>query len=179
MWQRLPKIRLVIVIILLAGAFHNASLASKSEYNFKAVFSAVLCLVSVCIILGVTLRRQATKPLTDLVDLIYFGSGAQEDVPPLNLRLPRAYRAERCYEKAVLECERLMEWHSLAPELWAELILAKRRGGLGGGQEEEITRNRALECLGMIHRPSLFDRMLRDRNDLPDFPAGLASQFER
>jgi hypothetical protein len=31
MWQRLPKIRLVIVIILLAGAFHNASLASKSE----------------------------------------------------------------------------------------------------------------------------------------------------
>jgi hypothetical protein len=129
--------------------------------------------------LGVTLRRQATKPLTDLVDLVYFGSGAQEDVPPLNLRLPRAYRAERCYEKAVLECERLMEWHSLAPELWAELILAKRRGGLGGGQEEEITRNRALECLGMIHRPSLFDRMLRDRNDLPDFPAGLASQFER
>jgi hypothetical protein len=179
MWQRLPKIRLVIVIILLAGAFHNASLASKSEYNFKAVFSAVLCLVSVCIILGVTLRRQATKPLTDLVDLIYFGSGAQEDVPPLNLRLPRACRAERCYEKAVLECERLMEWHSLAPELWAELILAKRCGGLGGGQEEEITRNRALECLGMIHRPSLFDRMLRDRNDLPDFPAGLASQFER
>ena len=28
-----------------------------------------------------------------------------------------------------------MEWHSLAPELWAELILAKRRGGQGGGEE--------------------------------------------
>ncbi len=72
-----------------------------------------------------------------------------------------------------------MEWHSLAPELWAELILAKRCGGLGGGPEEETIRNRALECLGMIHRPSLFDRMLRDRNNLPEFPAGLASQFER
>ena len=50
-------------------------------------------------------------------------------MPPINLRLPRAYRAEHCFQKAAEECERQLEWHSLAPELWAELVLAYRGKG--------------------------------------------------
>ena len=178
MLRRLPWVRLLIAGFFLWAAFYNAGKATGALYAFGPAFAAVLCLVAAAILLGSIFVRHAARPFTGIVDAVYFGSNRQDEAPPVNLRLVRAYRAERCYQQAIDECERQQTWHSLSPELWAELVLAHRgSSGTMGGPTETITRQRALECLGMMAEN--FDRIVRERESLPDLPVGYASQFER
>lgn len=177
MSRKIPWIRLLLAALFFAAAFWNAGKAVDAKMQFESAFASVICLLIAAILLGSTLIRQASQPFTGLIDRVYFGSNHQDDVPPINVRLPRAYRAERCYWKSVEECERQLQWHPLAPELWAELVLAHR--GSGNPLTAATARQRALECLGMSQAPDRFDRILKDRDNLPDFPAGLTSQFER
>lgn len=163
----------------MGAAFSQAQQAVSDKMQFGPAFTSVICLVAACILLGSILTRQAARPFTAFVDRIYYGSSGPEDTPPLNLRLPRAYRAEGCYHMSVEECERQLEWHPLAPELWAELILACRSGRPPGGPSETALRERALEALGMAKVPHRLDRLVRERDDLPLHPVHLPSQFER
>ncbi len=179
MWRSIPWIRLLLAGGLLTAAFGSASKAVSDRNQFGPAFGSVICLVSACIVLSTILRRQAARPFTGLIDRVYFGSNREDDIPPLNLRLPCAYRAEACYQKAIEECERQLEWHPLVPELWAELLLASRAGRHQTGHADAAVRLRALACLGMTEMPERFDKIVRDRNNLPPHPAHLASQFDR
>lgn len=179
MWRNIPWIRLLLAVILLAATFISAGRAVSDKLQVAPAFTAVICLIAACILLGTTLIRQASRPITGMIDRIYFGSHRDDESPPLNLRLPRAYRAEGCYQKCIDDCERQLEWHSLAPELWAELLLASRAGRHQTGHADAVIRLRALECLGMTEVPHRFDKIVRDRDNLPPHPLHLASQFER
>lgn len=179
MWRKVPWIRILLSGVLLASAIDSAARAVAAELQFAPLFASVICLVSACLLLGTTLIRQAARPLTGMIDSIYFGSNRQDEAPPLNLRLPCAYRAEACYQKAIDECERQLEWHSLVPELWAELLLASRAGRHQTGPADAAVRLRALDCLGMMDVPARFDKIVKARDNLPPHPLHLASQFER
>ena len=179
MWRNIPWIRLFLAGMLLVASFISAARAVSNEWQLGPTFTSVICLVSACILLGTTLIRQASRPITGMIDRIYFGSDRDDEPPPLNLRLPRAYRAEGCYQKSIDECERQLEWHALTPELWAELLLASRAGRHQTGPADAAIRLRALECLGMTEVPLRFDKIVRDRDNLPPHPLHLASQFER
>ena len=189
MWRNIPYIRLILAGCLLVVSFSSIAKAIPDKLQMGAAvytssgtgaaFIAVICLVTACILIGSTLVRQASRPITGMIHRIYFGSDGQDDAPPLNLRLPRAYRAERCYQKSIDDCERQLEWHSLCPELWAELLLASRAGRHQTGPADAAVRHRALECLGMTEVPQRFDKIVRDRDNLPPHPLHLASQFER
>ena len=184
MWLIIPWIRLSLAAVLLTAAFSNARSIMADDFGPgelrpEGPFKAVILLVSGCIVLGSLLRRQAARPFTGLIDKVYFGDNTRDESPPLNVRLPRAYRAESCYDKSIQECTRQMEWHALSPELWAELVLAYRGGRQGGGEAETAARARALECLGMTQVPHRFDKIVRTRDNLPAFPADMVSQFER
>ena len=179
MWRNIPWIRLLLAGILLSATYLMAGRAVSDRLQFGPAFGSVICLVSACILLGSTLVRQASRPITGIIDRVYFGSYRNDEPPPLNLRLPRAYRAEGCYEKSFGDCERQLEWHSLSPELWAELLLASRAGRHQTGPADAAVRLRALECLGMTDVPERFDKIVRDRDNLPPHPLYLASQFER
>jgi hypothetical protein len=151
-----------------------------ADMPVRAVFTAAICLIAGGIVLATVFAPHAAKPFTGFIDAVYFGGNRQDEDPPLNLRLPRAYRAERCFQKAIDECERQLTWHSLSPELWAELLLAQRGGsGTRGGHAETTARQRALECLGMVAMADRFDKIVRDRERLPAFPPEYQSQFER
>ena len=179
MWRNIPWIRLCLAALFLAASFVSAGRAVSDKLQLGPAFASVICLVAACIVLGTTLIRQASRPITGMIDRIYFGSDPDDECPPLNLRLPRAYRAEECYQKSIEDCERQLEWHSLSPELWAELLLASRAGRHQTGPADAAIRLRALECLGMMEAPHRFDKIVRDRDNLPPHPLHLASQFER
>jgi hypothetical protein len=184
MWRNIPWIRLSLSVVLLTAAFLHAKSTMADdirpgELRFAEAFKTMIYLLSGCIVLSTVIRRQAARPFTGLIDKVYFGSDRQDEPPPLNVRLPRAYRAEGCYEKSIQECTRQMEWHALSPELWAELVLAYRGGRVRGGEAETAARARALECLGMTSVPHRFDKIVRERDNLPEFPAAMISQFER
>lgn len=179
MWRTLPWARLIPAALLLGASFSQAQQAVSDKMQLGPAFAAVICLVAACILLGSTLIRHAARPFTSLVDRIYYGSHGEEESPPLNLRLPRAYRAEGCYQQSVEECERQLEWHPLAPELWAELILANRGGGPPGSPSETALRERALKTLGMLQVPQRLDLLVKERDNLASHPRHLPSQFER
>jgi tetratricopeptide (TPR) repeat protein len=75
-----------------------------------------------------SLSAWAARPFTRLVDNVYFGSNDREP-PPLNLRLPGAYRADARYEDAIAEYERQLEYHPHSGVLWKELIRTAREAG--------------------------------------------------
>ena len=188
MWRTIPWIRLSLAAVLLTAAFSNAIIDPARELVVVGSFISefrlsgplrIILLLSGCIVLSTVIRQQAARPFTGLIDKVYFGDNTQDESPPLNVRLPRAYRAEGCYDKSIQECTRQMEWHALSPELWAELVLAYRGGREGGGEAETAARARALECLGMTPVPHRFDKIVRERDNLPAFPADMVSRFER
>ncbi len=176
MLRRMPWIRLLLGVglILIMRSFAGAAVAGQS---MPSALAAAACLVAVGICVGSTLVRPAAKPFMGFIDRIYFGNNTDDDVPLLNLRLARAYRCERCFQKCIEECERQLEHHSLAPELWAELLLAHR--GAGNREGEAETLDQAIKCLGMTKTPARFAKIVRERDNLPHIAAGLMSQFER
>ena len=95
MWRNIPWIRLLLAVILLAATFISAGRAVSDKLQVAPAFTAVICLIAACILLGTTLIRQASRPMTGMIDRIYFGSHRDDESPPLNLRHPRAYRAGR------------------------------------------------------------------------------------
>lgn len=174
--KRIPWIRLVLGVACLWAMLRYAEKAVSRESLSDAIL-ANACLVASGILIGSTLVRPASKPFVGFIDRVYFGSDTVEEGPPLNLKLARAYRSERCFEKCIKECERQLEHHSLAPELWAELLLAHREAG--NRREEAQTLEQALRCLGMEQVPNRFAKIVRDRDNLPHIAAGLMSQFSR
>ncbi len=179
MWRTVPWIRLIVSGLLIIASCYYGSQALVDGGNAAAAFISVILLTIAGILLGCTFRRTFSLPFTGIIDRIYFGNDPSDNKPPLNLRLPCAYRAERCYQKAIDECERQLEWHSLSPELWAELLLASRSGRHQSGHADSAVRLRALECLGMTETAERFDKIVRDRDNLPPHPLHLASQFDR
>lgn len=150
--------------------------ARKATSGEGHVGEAILTAASL-VAVGSLLIRPASKPFRGIIDRVYFGNSYPDETPVLNLRLARAYRSERCFEKAIEECERQLEWHSLSPELWAELLLCYR--GARDRDGEASALDRALQCLGMESNPSRFAKIVKARDDLPRLPEGMASQFER
>jgi tetratricopeptide (TPR) repeat protein len=74
------------------------------------------------------LRELCSRPFTLFIDTVYFGNNDREP-PPLNLRLPGAYRADARYEDAIAEYERQLEYHPHCGVLWKELIQTAREAG--------------------------------------------------
>ena len=179
MWANIPWVRIVGSGLLLTFSFSFAGQATASGNQMGGAFGSVICLVFACILLGTAFVKQGSRPLTGIIDLIYFGGNPVDEPPPINLALPRAYRAERCYQKCIEECERQLQWHSLTPELWAELMLAHRQGGDTIEGSEAKARTRALECLGYTKTPDRFDKLVKERDNLPPLPLHLPSQFDR
>jgi hypothetical protein len=174
--RRIPWIRLVLGIGCVTVALSYADKAVAQQSMPNAMFAAS-SLVAGGILIGSTFVKTASKPFLGFIDRVYFGGETVEDAPPLNLKLARAYRSERCFDRCIEECGRQLEHHSLAPELWAELLLAHREAG--HRVEEAATLERALRCLGMEQNPNRFAKIVRDRDNLPHIAAGLMSQFNR
>lgn len=177
MLRQTPWGRLLAGGLFLWLSLSFAGSATSDKFQTGSAFGAAICLLIGGIIIGSSLVKPASRPFTGLIDKIYFGSDSSDEVPLLNLRLARAYRGERCFRKCIEECERQLEFHSLAPELWAELLLAHRAAG--NREAEARTLDRALDCLGMTRTPGRFAKIVNDRDNLPDIAAGLVSQFDR
>lgn len=173
---RIPWIRLALGLVCLAAMLSYADKAVAQRSMPNAMFAAA-SLVAGGILFGSMVIKPASKPFLGFIDRVYFGSDTVEEGPPLNLKLARAYRSERCFKKCIEECERQLEHHPLAPDLWAELLLAHREAG--NRQEEAETLDRALRCLGMEQTPNRFAKIVRDRDNLAHIAGGLMSQFDR
>jgi hypothetical protein len=89
----------------------------------------VMCLLIISAILfSGSLSHVAARPFTGFIDSIYFGNNSR-DVPPLTLRLARAYRRDLRFEEALEECERQLEYHPRSADLWFEMIHTARESG--------------------------------------------------
>ena len=106
---------------------------SGGDAMLHGLAGALLCmaqLVTAAILFAPSLVHWAARPLTRLIDGVYFGSGGEE-APPITLRLAQAYRQAGRHEDAIAECERQLEWHPRSLELWREIIANARRTGSG------------------------------------------------
>jgi len=92
-----------------------------------ALLSMAILILSACMFSG-TLTDLAARPLTGIIDQIYFGNNPH-DVPPLTLRLARAYRRDLRFDEAIQECERQLEYHPHSLDLWCEIIHNFRESG--------------------------------------------------
>jgi hypothetical protein len=92
-----------------------------------ALLSMAFLIGSACMF-SETLSTVAARPLTAIIDNIYFGNNPH-DIPPLTLRLARAYRRDLRFEEAIQECERQLEYHPHSLDLWCEIIHNFREAG--------------------------------------------------
>jgi hypothetical protein len=99
-----------------------------SNQEAEGAFTVAVLLAFVAVLFSGSLSKCAAKPLTGIIDSIYFGNESLE-APPLTLRLARAYRSDLRFEEAMLECERQLEYHPRSLELWLEMIHAARESG--------------------------------------------------
>jgi tetratricopeptide (TPR) repeat protein len=96
-----------------------------------------LILAAICF--SGNLRELCSLPFTRFIDTVYFGNNDREP-PPLNLRLPHAYRTDARYEEAIAEYERQLEYHPRSPVLWSELIRTAREAGEIGQARRYFSR---------------------------------------
>ncbi|MDB6134547.1 MAG: hypothetical protein JWM59_2790 [Verrucomicrobiales bacterium] len=176
MLHRFSWLRLILGTVFLLGTLMLAKAATGGGGLGPAILAAT-CLVAMGICYGSMLVKPASKPFVGFVDRVYFGESSPDEKPPTNLRLIRAYRSERCFEKCVEECERQLEDHPLTPDLWAELLLAHRASG--NRAAEAATLDQALNCLGMSRTPVRFAKIVQERDNLTYMPEKLYSQFDR
>lgn len=85
-------------------------------------------LIAGFIMLSGSFTAFASRPLTGLIDRIYFGDNDREP-PPVSLKLVRFYRQELRHTDAINECERQLEYHPHSLELWTEMIRSTRESG--------------------------------------------------
>lgn len=104
----------------------TGSIAMTGGMGTALVAMSFLILSACCF--SRTLSEVLSRPFTRLIDGVYFGNNDREP-PPLNLRLPEAYRRDYRYEEAITEYERQLQYHPRSAVLWSELIRTAREAG--------------------------------------------------
>ena len=117
-------VRLATHIRPMAALYGPPDLAAFSDGLFAV---AALVLASIAFAPGFV--EVASRPFVNFIDSIYFGTSRKSELPPLSLRLARAYRQDLRHADAISECERQLEYHPHSLELWTELIRSAQESG--------------------------------------------------
>jgi hypothetical protein len=130
-------VRNILGLVLLTMFFT----AAPGAKDLGSGLMAMSLLILSAIFFSETLSQLAAKPLTAIIDNVYFGSN-RYDPPPLTLRLARFYRRDLRFDEALDECERLLEYHPRSLELWCELLHSIRERGTAGELPRYLRRAR-------------------------------------
>jgi hypothetical protein len=111
-----------------AGLMVMFFLLAPSAHSIGAALLAMAILILSACMFSETLANLAARPLTSVIDHIYFGNNAF-DAPPVTLRLARSYRRDLRFDEAIRECERQLQYHPRSLEVWCELLHNFRESG--------------------------------------------------
>jgi len=115
-------------VLVAVGVFLILQREEDTGERVGFLLAGLAMLITGFSLLSGSLTAVAARPLTGLIDRIYFGDNDREP-PPESLRLARFYRQELRHADAIDECERQLEYHPHSLELWAEMIRSAQESG--------------------------------------------------
>ncbi|HQZ26910.1 MAG TPA: hypothetical protein PK648_02080 [Verrucomicrobiales bacterium] len=103
------------------GLSYRLATVGYLHTDFAEVLAGVLCFVIGICFLWETIFHIATRPLTKMVDSLFF-PGGKLSRPVLNLKLPAYYINEGRYEEALSEYQKILKYYPDEPEPYEKAI---------------------------------------------------------